>query len=304
MNDSPYLDIDNKPKMIPSFVCYVDILGYKRISMEAIENDSSLEFLNKLKNALDNAYNRLREHSEFLKHKFYSIKIFTDNIVVGYPLESELEEHGETEFGDIIDIFSEYQVRLAMNGFLVRGGLAFGKHYMDADIVFGDAFLDAATLDVNGSPPRITLTKTAIEKVRIHLSYFGRLDDSPLYEDLRQDVDGAIFLNYLGQAFCAFPDAGVFFEVIEEHRNTVVDGLRTYKGNAGVRAKYEWAARYHNSVINDFLKEYPMPSKPDMDEILATAVTEAHHRLPDYLIDIESLAAAPGRITLEPNHVR
>jgi len=57
--------------------------------------------------------------------------------------------------------------------------------------------------------------------------------------------------------------------------------------------------RYHNFVCKDFQNKHPVPTSPDTDEIYAAATTEAR-RLNDYIIDIESLAPAPGRLKLSP----
>lgn len=66
-----------------------------------------------------------------------------------------------------------------------------------------------------------------------------------------------------------------------------------------MRSKYEWAARYHNFVCKEFAENHPIPTSPDADGLYACACEDAQ-RLSDYMIDIESLAAAPCRMTLTP----
>lgn len=39
-----------------------------------------------------------------------------------------------------------YQCTLLEHGFFVRGGIAIGEHYMDRDIVFGSALIEAHSL--------------------------------------------------------------------------------------------------------------------------------------------------------------
>ena len=287
-------------KMIPSFVCYADMLGYSHLSNKALQTGNGLKFLNKLHNALSKAYERIREHSKGLgDDAFFSVKVFTDNIVVGYPLHRPAFDFAEPEFGDILSFFSEFQVGLAMEGFFIRGGVAFGEHYMGDDIVFGDALLQAVAQDKNGGPPRISLTSSAIKIVRHQLGFYGKTTWAPQHDNLLEDADGTIFLNYLGEAFCAFPDGGIFFELIEGHHRSIVKGLTEYKGNPGVRAKFEWAARYHNFVCNEFAERHTVPTNPDADELYAAASEEAQ-KLLEYTIDIESLAAAPSRMNLKP----
>ena len=290
--------------MLHSFVCYADILGYSHLSKKAIKSGNGLQFLHKLRHALSNAYKRIREHSKgWGGDSFYAVKIFTDNIVVGYPLHRFGFDYGEPEFGDILSIFSEFQVGLAMEGFFLRGGIAFGDHYMDDDIVFGDALLQAVDQDRGGGAPRISLAPSAVEIVRRQLGFYGKTSWAPQHEDLLEDADGTIFLNYLGEAFSAFPDGGIFFELIEGHQQNIFKGLNDYKGMPGVRAKFEWAARYHNFVCQEFAEKHPIPINPDADEIYAAATEEAQ-KLLDHKIDIESLAATPCRMSLTPIKLR
>jgi len=298
---NPYKKSDT-PTMLPSFVCYADILGYSQISRESIRSGNGPQFLQKLRKALSNAYERVREQSKSWSEEapsFFAVKVFTDNIVVGYPLRQHEFDYGEPEFGNIMSTFSEFQLGLAMEGFFLRGGIAYGNHYMDDDIVFGDALLQAIDQDKSGGPPRLSLTPSTTELVRRQLGFYGKTIWAPQYEDLLEDSDGTVFLNYLNEAFCSFPDSGIFLEIIEGHYLNIISGLKDHRGNTGVRAKFEWAARYHNFVCKEFAEKHPLPNDPDCDEIYAAATEEAQ-RLLNYIIDIESTAPNPCRINLKP----
>jgi Tfp pilus assembly protein PilV len=86
MSNKPKLYPDNPPKMLISVVCFVDVLGFSQLSMEAIQNGDEQKFLIKLSNALSKAYERIREHSKgWDDSESFNIKVFTDNVVVGYP---------------------------------------------------------------------------------------------------------------------------------------------------------------------------------------------------------------------------
>lgn len=298
---NPYIQPSGNVKLIPSFVCYADILGYKTLSIEAIRVGASIQFLSKLRIALSSAYKRVRINSKGFSDEdsVYSVKVFTDNIVVGYPLFRPMIGYGEAELCDIFSTFSEFQAGLAMEGFFLRGGIAFGEHYMDDDIVFGDAFLEAHKQDKEGGPPRITLAPSAIEVVRKQLGVYSDASWTPQYNYLLEDADGSIFLNYFEEAFKRFPEEGILFDLVEAHQKFIKEGLTFNKGNAGVRAKYEWAARYHNFLCNEYIEMYPISSNPDLDEEYGVACTEAQ-KLRNYLINIDSLAAIPSRLKLTP----
>ena len=285
------------PKMLPSFVCYADILGYSQRIKEALKTGNGSQFLEQLHHALLQAYERIRKHAAGFGggNPFYAVKVFTDNIVVGYPVNRPTINYGEPELGDIFSTFAEFQTGLAMEGFFLRGGIAFGSHYMDEDIVFGDAFLEAVDQDRRGGPPRISLAPSAVQAVHQHLEFYGKMNWAPQYEYLLIDADGTLFLNYLDEAFCVFPDGGVLFEIIEGHEVRIVEGLSDFKGNSGVRAKFEWAARYHNFICQEFVDRNPISSNPESDPIYASAAQGAQ-RLLDYRIDVASYAPKPRRM--------
>jgi len=83
-------------------------------------------------------------------------KVFTDNIVIGLPMRS-----GETEneFGHILMSVIEFQLKFALRGYFVRGGLDFGDLAMDDSLVFGLPILEAHRLECSVAkvPPNCLL---------------------------------------------------------------------------------------------------------------------------------------------------
>ncbi|WP_242344375.1 hypothetical protein [Anaeromyxobacter terrae] len=98
----------------------------------------------------------------------------------------------------------------------------------------------------------------------------------------------------------AVPDDGIFFDVIEKHRNAIRSGLAKHSGNAGVRSKYEWAARYHNFVCRDFAERHPLPSPWDDGDEMSALVAQDAQRLMDYIVEDAPALIAPRRIALTP----
>lgn len=285
--------------MLPSFVCYADILGYKHLVQQAIDAGQMNSFLMRLRRALSRAYTQIREHSKIsFRASLFSIKVFTDNIVIGYPLERPIIRDGAPELSDVIGIFSEFQVGLAVEGFFVRGGIAYGDHYMDKDIVFGDALLKAVNLEKRGGPPRICLDSSAIDFIKRHLEFDqDYIEFSSYYQALFRDADGAIFLNYLSEIFHAFPDGGIFLDILKGHKHSIIRGLMDYKAEPNIRAKFEWAARYHNFFCREYANNIPLHYSID-PEFKASEVAEVS-KLSNYTIDIEELTATPSFISLQ-----
>jgi len=303
MMKNPYIDSSGNPQMLDSFVCYADILGYKGLSKESLANKTGSDYLNQLWNALKKAYTEIREEQWGGETSAFELKVFTDNIVVGYPIANSAHRHedGEVELGDIIRIFSRYQAFLSMNGFFIRGGIARGLHYMDDDIVFGDALLEAIELDKSGGPPRLLLANSAIQAIK---EQAGSYPDSDVIEPMNHyylslDSDDNVFVNYLLEAFQYFFDGGViFFDLLEKHRDNIIKGFEKYKSSPDVRAKYEWILIYHNFVCKQFSAWHPIPTNPDVDKVYAASCYEAQKAL-NYLIDVELFYVSPREFNLD-----
>lgn len=279
-----------------SLVCFVDILGFSQQTIEAFENGAAADFLSRIRKALSSAFKGLRRDDELLQlfpsSTLYEVKVFTDNVVLGYPISGV--NFGEPELVDILQIFSEYQLCLAAEGFLVRGGIAFGDLYMDDDIVFGEALIEAVKLDRGGGSPRICLAPSALDLAKEHLKEWPEIKSTPYYSELLLDADGEVFLNYLGHSLFAFPDA-FFPDLIENHRETVIKGLESYCDIPSVKTKYEWAARYHNFFCTETVERYPIPSHPDADPEYGAACAEIQE-LASQVIKLEEYASQPSRL--------
>ncbi len=140
------------PSLLPAIICYADILGFRSMTKGAFESCAEEKFLQRIKRSLDAAYKRVRE-AQTLRGKVPSIfdmKVFTDNIVIAYPLPDPNIDDGEFELGTVLMLFAEVQAGLAEDGFFLRGAITKGPHYQDQDIVYGNAFLDAVDLDKSG----------------------------------------------------------------------------------------------------------------------------------------------------------
>ena len=293
--ENPYTQNDNS-KLLDSFVCYADILGFSEISRNSIANGTSDQFLDQIRKALNQAYTNIRkEVVERRNVADFSLKVFTDNIVIGFPVQDFLNDKGEPELGVIFQILSEFQINLAMEGFFVRGGIAYGKHYMDDDIVFGDALIESHELDAKGCPPRIVLSKKVVELVHEHIGFYNVKESSPQYYDLLQDPDGTYFLNYLKEAFAIFPDGNIFFGVLDAHKNEIINNLNLFKNKPYIRQKYEWLGRYHNFICEEVANDFPLSDDPDQPPEHAIASQSAQKTL-DYLINADAIP--PSRIIL------
>ena len=270
--------------LLQSFVCYADILGFSQMSLVRIHQGRGNEFLAFIRKSLNEAYENIRR--ELLDNPEiddFNLKVFTDNIVIGFPIKDISFDGGEPELGRLINMVSAYQMKLAMDGLFIRGAISFGYHYMDDDIVLGDALIEAHSLDNEGRPPRIVLAESMKAHIKEHFGYYSSPEVAPQFDELLLDSDNEIFLNYLDEAFSIFPDRDIFFECLEGHKSAIEKNFEKYSNNLRVRQKYEWAARYHNFVCREMAEKYPLSN--DLDQGFEYKMeSESANKTLDYLI--------------------
>jgi hypothetical protein len=221
--------------------------------------------------------------------------MFTDNLVIGYPVQNFHHDKGEPELGYFFNILSYYQMNLAIEGFFARGGIAFGKHYMDNIIVFGDALLEAHNIDESGKPPIIFLSSSVKDLVIKHIDFYSSPESSPQYNDLLQDEYGRYFINYLKVVFDVFPEGGVFFDLLSKHKKIIEYNIEIYKFNDHIRQKYIWLAGYHNFTCDEFANDYPVINNPDQSPEYAFA-SETAQQVLNY--KVKYIGPSPSRISL------
>lgn len=280
--------------MQPSVVCYADVLGYKQLVREAIANDEGNTFLRRIDGALRLSHQTIRQYAHGAEAPRFDVKVFTDNIVVGYPALNG--GFAERELIEVLEVFAWFQATMAVQGFLVRGGVAFDQHYMDENVVLGPGLLDCVGMDTSGGAPRLAFAKSAMELVDQHTGFYHGPQDAPVSRYVLRDADGVYFLNYLSTAFFNFDVSGVDLECIRGHASSIKAGLNEYAGNSGIRSKYEWAARYHNFICLDFATRNKPTAQPDADPYLESLREEAQC-LTQHLIDVESLAVYPTQLS-------
>jgi hypothetical protein len=244
---NPYRRASENPKTLNSVVVYLDVLGVReeiRKSYKVSNPMVAIECLRNFRKALNKSINHLKDKIDGtilgdIRH--WEVKAFTDNIVLGYPISSD----GEAEMGSTFFHLSLFQLEMVLSGYFVRGAFSIGQHYMDTEIVFGDALLEAYDAEQNTArDPRIILTDSAVKYLKKHLKYYDRVKHSPQYRDILKDVDGQFFLNYLD--ILINDDGHVRYKDLGKHRDVIEEHLRIFKSNSRIWNKYSWVANYHN----------------------------------------------------------
>lgn len=241
MNVQEY-DKDN-PRLVNSIVCAIDILGFSQM----ISDSSKDGYGNTLLKEINYLINKNKQCIVPNKYSKGKIKIFTDNMVVGYPIKDD----GEQELDEILDNVSEYQFNLSLEGLFVRGGISLGDFYINEDIVFGPALLDAHNTESKlACYPRIVLDENTVRKVKKYMNYY---EIAPHKNKILIDNDGQWFLNYLNTIFRYYRECNneyeferVQHELLIRHKIKIKEQLEIHRENTRVWDKYVWIANYHN----------------------------------------------------------
>jgi hypothetical protein len=153
-----YIDEDGKPILRESYCFFLDFLGFSSLVQSAtslVEEQELLDkFVKDVSPHIDEA-TKPQEYDYGLDGKlFWGAKIFTDNIVLGYPSRTPEKE---TELGSALFDAMYYQLGCVLSGYFVRGGLSYGNLCIAESVVFGKALLEAVGLEKQAGYPRIVV---------------------------------------------------------------------------------------------------------------------------------------------------
>jgi hypothetical protein len=150
---------DGKPLFELSICVFMDVLGFAASQKNSFQNKSGLEEFQRFYSVIKSELDRMNE----LQNSFttggkpmWELKVFTDNMVLGYPL---FTPDAESEIGHTITNVADYQLAMAREGYFVRGGLSVGNLFMDTYLAYGPALLEAYELEhETARDPRIVVS--------------------------------------------------------------------------------------------------------------------------------------------------
>jgi hypothetical protein len=221
------------------FIAFLDILGFS--NMVKYDFESSFEnkiYLKKLFN-IYNYTSKIQEPSLGL-----NIVQFSDSVVLSVP-------YSEGLFSQFISIIAKYQHDLFCEGILCRGGIAYGKHFIQESFVFSNGLIDAYRIESEiAKYPRIVVSNDLIELIYKN----GKLDKSV---PLIKENDGLFFVDFLEGR-----DLITSSENLKSILNTNISS------SASIKEKHRWLTEYfdfkalQHSVIIDILGQ-PRFLKPN-----------------------------------------
>lgn len=269
---NPYRGANDEVRPLESVVVFVDVLGFIDAMKNAYRSGEPINLLNNLREAVDSSYFSLQDKVEYPasvieKHfRLWEFKAFTDNIVIGFPIKLD----SEVEMATIFERLAVFQLSMIKYGFFIRGAIAVGEHYMDSDIVFGNALIEAYEAERNlALEPRIVLSRSAVKYFNRHLSYYTKVEDSWHYEVVLQDADNQLFINYLDIARPRDEsENNTFFATLLEHRDMVLSRIKEFSTDLKIRSKYAWIANYHNYFCDQYSVDTSYKIDPQLLQLM------------------------------------
>ena len=247
-----YYDENDHPRLLPSYCIFADFLGFRQEIKDAVASDKEEEvfrhFMAKVEPIIREVTgSTLLESSE---RRMWDTKVFTDNVIFGYPLWSQ---DGESELAQPLLTLSVFQLSCAIEGYFVRGGWAVGKLFINENTVYGAALLDAYELEnTKAVYPRIVLSDRFKELARSHMTHYAPDYSPPHCRYLIIDDCGALAVNYL---IIVAEEEEVRWDLLDRHARCVSQKLGEHKNNQRVLEKFQWLAAYHNFICDQLTHE-------------------------------------------------
>lgn len=244
----------------PSIVSFIDVLGFRDLLATRHAHDIRDIMLRLREFTTPDDFEKPRR----MKDARMISRAFADSVsdaVVRVRVYDTQYRDGAF-FHELLDLLHA-QIQCIGSGVVIRAGVAIGNAHVGLDgkgPVFGPAMVRAYEIESHEAVhPRIVidgpaydafLTDTRLHKedhsVEMEAEYVDKL--------LRVDADGTRFIDYLAGGESEFDHPAGYFEFLDSHAALVRDKLATTTGS--VRAKFEWLADYHNSVVGQIIDEF------------------------------------------------
>ncbi|AYO04199.1 hypothetical protein ACPSLY_06970 [Vibrio parahaemolyticus] len=237
-----YID-DGQPSLKKSYCVFMDVLGFSDMISTSSGTEQEHDVFQRYYDVTSELITRLNQHVG--DDSVLQMKIFSDNIVLALPWFSR---DGESEFGFILMALREYQLSMALNGYFVRGGMSVEKLFVDNNMIYGKALLDAYALESKvANDPKIVISDEVLNIVRSHTQFYAHPQNSPQNSDVFIDADGKGFISYLDELiYQGEYEYQLDTERLLQHKERVIEAVDLHKNNTKVWYKYHWLCDYHN----------------------------------------------------------
>lgn len=201
-----------------SVVAFLDVLGFSNF----VESDAKSLHPAHLDQLL-NCIKQVKAASKDL-----DVRAFSDSIVISASLTSK-------NVATLLHNVANLQRIFIRSGVLVRGAIAFGKHFADENLIYSEALISAYVEERDDARfPRILVNKNLLDWFMNNAETDSVLK-SAVAPILLTDRDGRVFLNYLDTDSL-------------QSQLKVLKSYQVQNVSPTVLEKIQWLAEYHNYV--------------------------------------------------------
>lgn len=268
------------------FVCFMDMLGCKKLVWESEASQNAFEQVKKIASIFEeeqkkyatnhwcNYFTFSISQNGFIKDYRLAeenikvdMSLFSDSIIISYELsDSGLFLDWYRQIFQVFNDICRLQFEFAMKGIFLRGGLTFGKVHHKGNICFGPALINSVELEKTYAKyPCVAVDKSIVEKILSDMNSNLEDDYSPWYKPPHKLKEFAheLFLNYLTRtdSFNRTCDEQPVFMLdwllsrffqsssnISRIRSAILPELKKAYDEP-VAEKYRWLVRYFNQTI-------------------------------------------------------
>ena len=197
-------------------VVFIDILGFR----EMVSDDAQSTNPRYLPRIIDTIH-RVREQ----KTDTLSIESFSDSVIISAPLSV-------TSVVAALDTAIKLQRSFVLADVLVRGGVSFGKHYNQNNVLFSEALVSAYEHEsMHAKVPRIVIDPNMLDWLVNHQDFTPQLR-THVNSLLCKDRDNWKFLHYIDD--------------VALHHGVVLRRVKSKISNPSILEKIRWLVDYHN----------------------------------------------------------
>lgn len=268
------------------FVCFMDMLGCKKLVRESEKSQDAFEQVKKIASVFEEEQKKyttnhwcndftfpiskdgfVKEHHLAEENIKVDMSMFSDSIIISYELsDSGLFLDWYRQIFQVFNDICRLQFEFATKGVFLRGGLTFGKIFHKGNICFGPALINSVMLESEYAKyPCVAVDNSIIEKIQSDMKSDLEDDYLPGYKlpHKLNEFAQELFLDYLARTdnFNRISDERPVFMLdwftsrffqsssnISRIRPAILTELKK-EYDEQVAEKYRWLARYYNRTI-------------------------------------------------------
>ena len=232
-----------------SILTYLDILGFS----ELITNKSAGDISRSIR-VVREAADPGRFKSPFKEISDVYFRNFSDLCIISKPITKKGKFPAMGEVHSQILHMVHVQIGLLFDeGILLRGGITVGDVALSYGQLFGPAVVRGYALESQVARfPRVIVGEEVLEELKINQALWvhdGKYDLKATKALLRRDFDGEYFVDYLLVMEEELDERGEYPALLEQHDEFIKRGVKRYKDNASILAKYKWLREYHRYTV-------------------------------------------------------